>query len=90
MLPFVFRRQHPVEAFFVDFYCASARLVIEVDGPVHETRADDDRQRQEYLESLGLRVLRFSNADVFTRLDAVVDEIRQVCSNPDTSSGAER
>lgn len=74
---FRFRRQHPINRFIVDFYCAEARLVIEVDGSVHDepghTEYDDDRQR--FLRDLGLRVLRFSNAQVIREADAVVEVI---------------
>jgi very-short-patch-repair endonuclease len=69
-----FRRQHSIDRFIVDFYCAEACLVIEIDGPAHaEPNADADRQHT--LESLGLRVLRFSNDDVLSDPDAVLARI---------------
>jgi very-short-patch-repair endonuclease len=77
-LGFHFRRQHAIERFIVDFYCATAYLAIEVDGPVHDYTAEEDAIRQEYLESLGLRVLRFSNELVFNELDGILDCIREV------------
>src|SRR5689334_5456897 len=55
-----FRRQHPIDRFIVDFYCHEARLVVEVDGSIHEYTQEEDALRQEFLESLGLRVIRFS------------------------------
>jgi very-short-patch-repair endonuclease len=67
-----FRRQHSIERFIVDFYCAKARLVIELDGPIHQYTVEQDAIRQEFLESKGLQVLRFENMDVFNTLDAVV------------------
>ncbi|MBI1296139.1 DUF559 domain-containing protein [bacterium] len=67
-----FRRQHSIERFIVDFYCANARLVIELDGPIHQYTVEQDAIRQEFLESKGLQVLRFENMDVFNTLDAVV------------------
>ena len=67
-----FRRQHAIGRFIVDFYCAEARLVVEVDGAVHEDTADEDAARQEFLESRGLRVLRFSNDEVSKSLDRVL------------------
>lgn len=72
-----FRRQHPVGPFFVDFYCHEALLVIEVDGDVHLIKEvkDRDEERQEYIENLGLRVLRFTNAEVLDEPDRVVIEI---------------
>jgi len=60
-LGFKFRRQHAIERFTVDFYCPAAWLVMEVDGPVHQYTDDEDMIRQDYLESLGLKVIRFTN-----------------------------
>ena len=73
-----FRRQHPIGRFIVDFYCAKARLVIEVDGSVHDEPGHDeyDQERQAYLESLGLRVLRCRNEDVIQNVDVALESIR--------------
>jgi very-short-patch-repair endonuclease len=70
-----FRRQHTIERFIVDFYCAEAQLVVEVDGPIHDYTPEEDAIRQEFLESLGLRVIRFTNDDVLHHLDAVTEAI---------------
>jgi adenine-specific DNA-methyltransferase len=72
-----FRRQHPIAgtAYVVDFLCYAARLVIEVDGSIHDTQAEDDRLRQETIEALGYRVIRFSNDDVTNRLQGVLIRI---------------
>ena len=61
-----FRRQHPIGRFIVDFYCAEARLIIEVDGAIHEQPGHDDydSERQRHLESLDARVMRFTNDEV--------------------------
>ena len=59
----------------MDFYCAQAQLVVEVDGPVHEYTPDEDAVRQEFLEAQGLRVLRFTNEEVSASLDNVVKRI---------------
>lgn len=61
-----FRRQSPFGPFIADFLCHKARLIVEVDGGVHEapSRALDDLERQQWIESRGYRVLRFSNAEV--------------------------
>ncbi|HHS96841.1 MAG TPA: endonuclease domain-containing protein, partial [Chloroflexi bacterium] len=75
VLGFKFRRQHAIGRFIVDFYCAEARLVVEVDGPVHKGTQEEDVSRQKFLESLGLKVLRFTNDEVFNALDAVVEQI---------------
>ena len=71
-----FRRQHGIEAYLADFYCAETSLVIEVDGPIHATQQEQDAYRQMILETLGLRVIRFSNYDVLNKSIAVRDAIR--------------
>jgi len=73
-----FRRQVPIGAFVADFACHAARLVIELDGGQHTQQADADydARRTAWLERAGYRVLRFQNADVFLRIDDVLDTIR--------------
>jgi very-short-patch-repair endonuclease len=74
-----FYRQKTLGNFIVDFYCASARLVIEVDGGQHYEKegAAQDAARDRYLKSLGLEVLRFSNRDVLRNTDAVIAAVAQ-------------
>ncbi|MBR0463347.1 MAG: endonuclease domain-containing protein [Clostridia bacterium] len=64
--PVRFRRQKQFGRYIVDFYCAGAKLVIEIDGNQHYTEdgIEIDRERSAYLEGLGLRVIRFHNADI--------------------------
>ncbi len=73
-----FRRQHSIGPFIVDFYCPSAKLVVELDGSVHdsETAWQRDEQRTAYLVSLGLSVVRFENREVMQNLKGVLAEIR--------------
>jgi very-short-patch-repair endonuclease len=73
-----FRRQHPIRWYIADFYCHEARLVIEVDGPIHQNadRAEHDRQRDGVMEELGIKVLRFSNNQVRFHLPRVLKEIK--------------
>jgi very-short-patch-repair endonuclease len=59
-----FRRQHPIGACIVDFYCAKARLVIELDGGIHRQQVEADANRSQALEGQGYRVLRFTNQRV--------------------------
>ena len=59
-----FRRQHPIEGYIVDFYCAELGLVVELDGAVHRANADEDRRREAALIARGLIVVRFYNSDV--------------------------
>lgn len=79
-LPHKFRRQRPVGAYIVDFYCAAAKLVIELDGATHDDphAQDLDLLRTKYLETVGFQVIRFTNADVMTNLEGVVTEIERV------------
>ncbi len=72
---FQFMRQKPIGKFIVDFYCSRLNLVIEIDGESHSDRIDDDLQRQEFLESLGLTVLRFEDAAVLQDTSGVLDTI---------------
>ena len=69
-----FYRQKPIAGYIVDFYCAAASLVIELDGSQHhEPEAQDyDRPRTQVLQALGLEVLRFDNRQVLTELDGVM------------------
>ena len=74
-----FYRQKPIGDYIIDFFCPRAKLVIEVDGSYHlvgET-IEYDRIRDEYLSSLGLRVLRFSNSDLVTHIEGVVKRIEE-------------
>ncbi len=71
-----FRRQHTLGQFVVDFYCAEARLIIEVDGPIHDDRGEEDSVRQQFLEAHGFKVLRFSNDEVNASIGKVLDKIR--------------
>lgn len=79
-LKFKFRRQHPVDFFIIDFYCAEAKLLIEIDGESHlaTEQMEYDQARTEYLEELGYKVIRFTNNDVRYNINEVVSEIIRV------------
>jgi cyclase len=76
-LGFKFRRQHPYLNYILDFYCHSRKLVIEVDGSIHNKGdvKNNDEQRQSHLESKGLLVLRFANENVEHKLENVINTI---------------
>ncbi|NEX92549.1 DUF559 domain-containing protein [Caulobacter sp. 17J65-9] len=76
------KRQVPRGRFIVDFYCADAKLVVELDGGIHELleHSAADQLRTEQLEADGLRVLRFDNKDLFDWPDRVCDAILAACS----------
>ena len=67
-------------AFVIDFYVPELKLAIEIDGPTHygEVAEAYDARRQSYIESKGIRFLRFTNRQVYRELDAVVEAIRLV------------
>jgi len=67
-----FNRQFPIGNFIVDFICRRLNLIIEIDGSSHVFRSEKDRERQDFLESQGYVILRFSEAEVVHRLDDVV------------------
>jgi len=73
-----FRRQHSIDNFIVDFYCATERLIIELDGEVHNNpiAEENDRKRDVHLSSLGYKVIRFENKMVFEHLPSVLQEIK--------------
>ena len=67
-----FMRQKPIGAYIVDFYCSKLRLVIEIDGESHSGKFDYDMRRQQFLESMGLTVLRFNDTEVKKDMDNVM------------------
>ena len=70
-----FRRQHNIGRFIVDFYCHEARLVVELDGKIHDSRKVQDAERDAWMVESGLTVLRFENEAVWHRLDTVLEKI---------------
>ncbi|HWF43967.1 MAG TPA: endonuclease domain-containing protein [Candidatus Kapabacteria bacterium] len=76
-----FRRQHVFEPFVLDFFAPSCGLTIEVDGDSHDDpiRKEKDASRQQKLEAMGIRVLRFSHERVIHDMDCVLQEIAEAC-----------
>jgi very-short-patch-repair endonuclease len=72
-----FRRQYAIGRYVVDFYCAKAYLIIEIDGAVHQSQVDADRERQGILETMGFHVLRFSNDQVLNQVEDVLQQISE-------------
>ncbi len=72
-----FRRQYGVGAFVIDFYSPEIKLGIELDGDTHfqEGRREYDRRRQAFIESFGIRIVRFLNVDIYDNLDGVLEAI---------------
>ena len=79
------RKQHPVEPYILDFYCASAKLCIELDGQSHYTfhGSREDDIRTQFLNSKGIRVIRFENRLIWDNLQGVLDIIKTELENKD-------
>ena len=80
-----FRRQHPLGPFIVDFCCPSRRLIIELDGDIHEEQQEQDAARTRHLEAFGYRVLRFDNLDIANRMDHVLETIATTLQTDNSS-----
>jgi very-short-patch-repair endonuclease len=72
-----FYRQKPLGKYIVDFYCPGAKLVIEIDGEDHfqKNKIAEDKKREEFLGTIGLKVLRFNNKDILSNIDGVIEQI---------------
>ena len=77
-----FRRQHVVGPYVADFYCHEARLIVEVEGSVHQHRVQEDAARQRHLEELGYQVLRFPNEEVLSKAESVLERIAEHLPSP--------
>ncbi|MEM8945501.1 MAG: endonuclease domain-containing protein [Planctomycetota bacterium] len=80
-----FRRQHPIEPYIVDFYCATAKLAIELDGRSHDDTQLYDQDRETIIRREGVRVLRIANDDILQNLDGVLELIANSAGIPDES-----
>lgn len=84
-------KQRPISQYIVDFYCASARLAIEIDGSQHylPEGMQYDSNRTNVLQEMGIHVMRFTNADVDVRFKAVCEQIDRYIHNANNSGGRE-
>ena len=80
-----FRRQHAIQDFIADFVCIEKRLVIEVDGEIHDQQREYDQVRTEFLNANGFNVIRFTNNEVNKDIDFVIERIKQVISKEDVA-----
>lgn len=71
-----FKPQHPMQFFIADFYCYALKLIIELDGPIHEFQLEKDQERTKALEELGNVIIRFTNDEVMNNMAYVLSEIR--------------
>jgi very-short-patch-repair endonuclease len=70
-----FKRQAPIDRCVVDFFCADAKLIVELDGGQHDHDRERDADRSRVLEAMGYLALRFWNHDVMRNMDGVLEEI---------------
>jgi len=88
---FIFRRQHPIDIYIADFYCHALKLVIEVDGGIHETPdiSEHDIGRSAELDRFGITVIRFKNEEVISDINEVLKKIDEFISgkNPPLTPG---
>ncbi len=84
---FIIKHQHynSIGFFIVDFYCHEAKLIIEIDGPIHNHQKKYDQWREEVLKSQEFEIIRFTNSDINKRLETVIANISFKLSNPTLS-----
>ena len=90
IVSYKFRRQYSVGSYVIDFYCPALKLAVEIDGDSHfiGDAVEDDKRRQAFIESFGIRFLRFTNRDIYDNLEGVLEAITSVAlakSDPTTN-----
>ena len=77
-----FRSQHPIDIFIADFYCHPIKLVVEIDGGIHQNEKQNeyDMGREAELKKLGIDVIRFTNEEVINNIDGVIKAIKENCT----------
>ena len=85
-----FRRQDPYRGYVVDLRCPRSRLIVEVDGDVHDKRGQADQERDAVLRGVGHEVLRIPDDEVRNRLEAVLAMLRRICRQRDTRISSDR
>jgi len=76
-----FRKQYAFGPYVADFYCPAAKLIIEIDGLIHDFKADRDAARDQYAHDLGLRIIRIPASQVMAEATAVADGLIAMCSD---------
>ena len=84
---FKFRRQAPMGNVIADFYCAECKLIVEIDGDIHDFQVEEDATRTQQIESFGYRVIRFRNEEVLNNIEAVLTKILEACKAPFSPNG---
>jgi leucyl-tRNA synthetase len=90
-LDYKFRQQHLIDDFIVDFVCLSAKLVVEVDGEIHNNQVEADEERTKILNEKGFKLIRFNNKEILNNIDSVLNiikhELRNVVVSPSGARG---
>ena len=75
-----FRRQHPINQFIADFYCHGVKLVVEIDGGIHDLPENKvyDLGRSDILSQFGLSIIRFRNEEIIDNIDLVIESIKKI------------
>lgn len=78
-----FKRQHPISQYIADFYCHKLKLVIEIDGAFHlsDESKINDKIRDEFMQSLGLEIIRFTNQEVCEKGENVIMRLKKMIKN---------
>jgi very-short-patch-repair endonuclease len=76
----IFRRQYSIRSYIADFYCHEFRLVIELDGPIHDEQKEYDRRRENFLKNKGFKIIRFTNDEVLFEREKVIAKIKSTCN----------
>ena len=79
--PIRFEWNDHIRFFIADFYCHEAKLVIEIDGGIHETQKEYDKMREQIINILGFRVIRFPNDEVLNYIKDVIEKLKKALSN---------
>ena len=73
-----FRRQHPIDIFIADFYCHEVRLVVEIDGEIHNQKKEYDDGREAEMEKYNIKTIRFINEEVENDIEKVIMKIKKM------------
>jgi len=71
-----FDRQKPIDKYIVDFYCKPLKLVIEIDGEIHQFQKEYDQGREVELEKYGLKIIHFTNEEIINNIEFVIEKIK--------------
>ena len=84
-----FRRQHPLFQFIIDFYCHEYKLIIEIDGPIHDFQLAKDHLRDQLFQQKGYTIIRFTNNEILNTIDNVISSIKEYITNHPSPKGGE-